>query len=42
VIRISVKSGKGRSKSLISQSLNNSTASSGLNQCLFSSESAVE
>jgi hypothetical protein len=42
MIRIGVKSGRGRNKSLISQSLNDSVASSELNKCLFSSESAVE
>jgi hypothetical protein len=37
-----VKLGKERTKSWNLQSLNDSAASSGLNKCLFSSESAVE
>jgi hypothetical protein len=41
-IGIGAKSGKGCSKSLISQSLNDSTASSEANKALFSFWSAVE
>jgi hypothetical protein len=42
VTGIGVKSGRGRNKSLISQSKNNSEASSELNKSLFSFLSAVE
>jgi hypothetical protein len=42
VTGIGVKSGRGRNKLLISQSKNNSEASSELNKSLFSFLSAVE
>jgi hypothetical protein len=42
LIEIGLKCGKGRSKSLISQSLNNSIASSELNRALLSLRSAIE
>jgi hypothetical protein len=42
VIKISVKSGRRRNKSLISQSKNNFKASSELNKSSFSFLSAVE
>ena len=42
MIGISIKSGKEQSKSLISQSINDSKASSELDKSLFSFLSAVE